>query len=163
MTQEVDVVVAVGGKLHVETGFNQGVLEELAQARWHNVPCFVVGAFGGAAGQLDNALIDELNAGNLMDDKSSMEMATLSYGMDEYVGKLIGHMARHRDDLRGRLRGVAAFQFSRKSMLEAHAANIVSVDPEVVGAWSARFGELMKHVEGKDVASAGSLLRSTEF
>lgn len=70
MMREADVVVAIGGKLHSGTGFNPGVLEELAQARWHNQPCFVIGAFGGAVAQLELPVLEELSVGNGFEDKS---------------------------------------------------------------------------------------------
>jgi hypothetical protein len=167
MTQQVDVVVAVGGKLHVDTGFNPGVFEELALARWHNVPCFVVGAFSGAAGQLDQPIIEELSSGNLFGDQAPMlEMATWTDGMDEYVGKLLGHLARHADQFRQRppIRHIPAmFSLKAKSVDVPDDVNVLDVDPEMAIAWSNRFVRLKQCVEGKDADRARRLLSDTDF
>jgi hypothetical protein len=159
MTEEIDVLVAVGGKLHLDTGFNPGVLEELAQARWRNVPCFIVGAFGGVAGQLELPVIEELSAGNLLEASTlSVAMAMWSSSMDEHVGKLLAHFARHKE------------QFIRKGQAESRSTSIassirpeafpvsgfktpmkvVTVDAAVVEGWSARFSELLGAIQGKD-------------
>jgi hypothetical protein len=99
--QQADVVVAIGGKLHFDTGFNPGVLEELAQARWHEVSCFVIGAFSGAVARLEQPVLEELSAASQFEDKLLMlELATSTDIMDEYVGKLLAHLARHADHWR---------------------------------------------------------------
>ncbi len=175
MMQHVDVVVAVGGKLHVDTGFNPGVLEELAQARWHNIPCFVVGAFNGAAGQLDHPVLEELSQGNLLEDGKGLmvEMATSIDTMDEYVGKLLAHLARHKDQFRRRepvRNPPSAFRMSVSNTLEQKRlptpplqVDVVNVDADVVGAWSTRFAQLKQCVDKKDSDRACKLLSGAPF
>ena len=103
MTKDIDVLVAVGGKLHLNTSFIPGVLEELAYARWHGVPCFIV----GAAGYLEQPILDELSAGNMLGSGAAQtrSIATLTDSMDEYVGKLLVHLARHKERFRKPRRG----------------------------------------------------------
>lgn len=157
MTQNIDVLVAVGGKLHADTGFNPGVLEELAHARWHSVPCFVVGAFSGAAGSLEHPILEELSTGNLLGTETvpAISMATWTDTMDAYTGKLLVHLARHRSQFVRRRPveyeyGSSTFQFS---------SGVMTVDPKTVGVWSARFAKLMQSIEKRDINQTRMLLR----
>lgn len=170
MTQDIDVLVAIGGKLHRDTGFNPGVLEELAQARWHSVPCFVIGAFGGSAGRLERQMIEELCSGNLLEEESdAKDLARWTATMDEHVGELLVHLVRHKNE------------FSRKSLDQftrsvftlgvegvpakelVNVSGVVHVDPALVKVSSARFGNLMKAMEETRIDQARSLLRSGSF
>jgi hypothetical protein len=161
MMQQVDVLVAIGGKLHVDTGFNPGVLEELAQARWHEVPCFVIGAFGAVA-KLEHPVLEELSVGNGFEDKSSIiEMATWTETMDEYAGKLLGHLARHAADWRKRepvRHRPGAFHTVAVSVPPVGAVVIVEVDPAIASTWQSRFAELRRRIEQKDTDGARDLL-----
>jgi hypothetical protein len=170
LMQEIDVLVAIGGKLHVESGFNPGVLEELAMARWHGLPTFIVGAFGGVAGELERALVKELSGDNLMDSSSgapsSIEMAQWSGDMDEYVGKLLAHFLRHQEQLRAGKRfehPVSSFVAieAPKSVAESvlTQSRFVSVNPEVVEQWSSRFVNFRNAAERKNVEQARDMLR----
>jgi hypothetical protein len=169
MIQDIDVLVAVGGKLHIDTGYNPGVMEELALARWHRVPCFIVGAFSGAAGQLKHPILEELSTGNLLeaDAMPILDIATWSDSMDEYVGKLLAHLARYKEQFsKARQIGYrpSFFKFSVQSddIVETSSgrARVLNVDPEVVSAWSARFAYLMRAVEQKDIEEARKVLSS---
>jgi hypothetical protein len=168
MMQDTDVVVAVGGKLHADTGYNPGVLEELAQARWHEIPCFVIGAFSGASASLDNPILEELSAGNGFENKSSMvEMATWTEAMDEYSGKLISHLIRHAAEFRQREHSTRlAPELEFRSVMEKSVAassmgamTEVHVDPKVTSAWLNRFLELRERIEKKDIDGARNLLQ----
>jgi hypothetical protein len=127
----------------------------------------VVGAFSGAAGQLDHPIIQELSSGNLFEDQSPMlEMATWTDGMDEYVGKLLGHMARHAVEFRKRtpVRHIPTmFSLEAKSVDVADDVTVVHVDSEMAIAWSNRFVKLKEFVEVKDTVQALALLSATEF
>jgi hypothetical protein len=72
------------------------VLEELTVARWRNVPCIVVGAFGGLAGGLGADILRQFSAGNDMDEKSVAAMAVWDgeADVDQYVGVILGHLAK---------------------------------------------------------------------
>ena len=105
LAQEIDVLVTIGGKLHDQTAVNPGILEELSQARWQEVPCFIVASFGGAAGKLEEDIIEEFSRGNLLgslDAKNSygrptpLEISRWSDTIDEYVGKLLVHLMENR-------------------------------------------------------------------
>src|SRR5258708_21060565 len=172
MTQDIDVLVAVGGKPHPDTGINPGVLEELAHARWHSAPCFVVGAFSGAAGHLDHSILEELCAGNLLGTSAvgMVDLATWTDMMDEYVGKLLAHLARHKEQF-SKPRQIedspSSVKFSIQSddTVETTSAvvRVVNVDPLVPAAWSARFVGLMDAFERKDTNQARKLLRTMDF
>jgi len=162
--------VAVGGKLHRDTGFNPGVLEELAQARWHRVPCFVIGAFGGVAGQLERQMIEEFSGANLLETGAEPEdFAMWTDTMDEYVGKLLVHLVRHTDEFRRRERvrhTLSTFQFSREGVSSEKLVNIAGVlhvDYGLVEKSSARFGSLMNAVEKADIDWARAILRNTQL
>jgi SLOG cluster2 len=169
MTQEIDTLVAVGGKLHLDTGFNPGVLEELAHARWHGTPCFIVGAFSGAAAQLDHPILEELSSGNLLGTGPvpMADMARLTDTMDEYVGKLLAHLARHQQQFRQPKQiefSQSALNFSIESDdTSSDGARVVNVDPMVVNAWSAHFADLMRAVQQKDTGQARKLLNGTDL
>jgi hypothetical protein len=161
MTQQADVVVAVGGKLHVDTGFNPGVLEELMQARWSGARCFVIGAFGGVAGQLERPVIEELCAGNFLEvsELTVMQMANWDEAMDEYVGKLLGHLARNAQEFRKPER----FHYNPATFRPIHrsdTASLLSVEPGMVKAWSNRFARLLHALETRDTSQACEILRS---
>ena len=96
MTGQVDVLVAIGGKLQRDTGFNPGVLEELAIMRWYGIPCFVVAGFGG----LERTMLHQFSEGNLLSQDEVDQMAMRTKSGEEYVGTLLAHFARHRDALR---------------------------------------------------------------
>jgi hypothetical protein len=172
MTGNIDVVVAVGGKLHLETGFNPGVLEELAQARWHGAPCFIVGALGGAAGGLELPILQELCEGNLLEqgDVPPEELAIWTDTMDEYVGKLLAHLARHRDQFAKTRPTKYGLAMSRSIQVEevrdstlGGKTKVVSVDPGVVDTCSSRFSQLLRAVERKNPVETHSLLNETGF
>jgi hypothetical protein len=167
MMQEVDVVVAIGGKLHIDTGFSPGVFEELAQAHWHSVPCFVIGAFSGAAAKLEHPVLEELSAGNRFEDQSPLvEMATWTDRTDEYVGKLLGHLAQHAAEFRKRKpvsHRAGAFRLSEVAAPTVGTVSVIQVDADLTRTWQARFAELRRHIEQKDTDGARKLLGSRPF
>ena len=100
LADEIDVLIAVGGKLHQDAGVNRGVLEELVQARWKQVPCFIVAGLGGAASDLGRDVVRVLSEGNGLAD--SPDLATWNEHMDEHVSRLLIHLADHRDEFSNR-------------------------------------------------------------
>ena len=96
MAGQVDVLVAIGGKLHRDTGFNQGVLEELAIMRWHGIPCYVVACFGGAAANLEWTMLHRFSDGNLLSESEVGQIAAWSEAQDDAVGILLAHFAAPR-------------------------------------------------------------------
>jgi hypothetical protein len=90
-----------------------------------------------------------------------IEMATWTENMDEYVGKLLGHLARHaprwrkREPIRHRQ---GAFRASTISAGPVGALPVVEVDPELASAWQSRFAELRRRIEEKDNEGARKLL-----
>jgi SLOG cluster2 len=172
LTSDVDVVVAVGGKLHLEEGFNPGVFEELVQARWHGAPCFIVGAFGGAAGRFDLPIVEKLSSGNLLEgeDAPREQLATWTDGMDEYVGELLAHLVRHRDyflQTRWTKRGLSVSSSIRAEEVVdnpfGRPTKVVTVDLQVVESLSSRFTELLQAVAQKDWSQTDRLLNEHPF
>jgi hypothetical protein len=160
MMQEADVVVAVGGKLHAGTGFNPGVLEELAQARWHDQPCFVIGAFGGSVAQLELPVLEELSVGNRFENTSHLaEFATWTDRMDEYAGKLLAHLTKYAGTWTSRhSRDKRPLYVKQPSELVNEHVRIIEIDPDTAGKWQKRFVELRNCIEKKDTARACKLL-----
>jgi hypothetical protein len=166
----VDVMVAIGGKLHRDTGFNPGVLEELAQAKWHDACCFIV-ASEGMTGNLDPELLHALSEGNLIDtpenQDATLEMATWNENIDEYVGKLLVHLAKHRETFLKRRKGVDS---SREGVGESDSGQgqpsyppvmrEVEVDAERVRQSSSKFKGLLDAINRKDLKAAGNILTS---
>ena len=168
MTEQVDVLVAIGGKLHRDTGFNPGVLEELVQARWHRVPCFIVGAFGGAVGRLEGQLIEEFCAGNLISAESDMgDLARWTETMDEYVGKLLVHMVHHKDELKSqRVQNVRSiFRFVEKKVLVdkfSYTEGALHIDHGIIDKSLRQFKKLMTAIDQEDVGQARKLLQDVQ-
>jgi hypothetical protein len=165
LAEEIDVLVAVGGKFHSKTGFNPGVLEELAVAKWRGVPCFIVAGFGGLVGSLETTLLDEFSADNLLQRGESgpgaetIAMATWNETVDEYVGKLLAHFARNRDRFISR----QIFQYSGDleplQVINNVPLRIAKVDAGEL-RWSAdEFDRLRKALDKADIGAVQSVLK----
>jgi hypothetical protein len=120
-------------------------------------------------------VLEELSAGSQFDDKLSMlELATSTDIMDEYVGKLLAHLARHADDWRKSHRvehPQGTFRTAVVSVLPEHEVmdvrggelmSVVEVDPKVASTWQSRFAELRRRIEQRDTAGARELLRRAD-
>jgi hypothetical protein len=153
MTQDIDVLVAVGGKLHHETGFNPGVLEELAHARWRRIPCFVVGAYGGAVGQLEEEVLNEISDHNQLGPEFIRDLARWESNMDEHVGTLLAHLARQNQ----------RFRQAERSPAPAAAFTLSSVSEDVVREYSSRFAELLHAIQTSNTVRARELLDMTNL
>jgi hypothetical protein len=110
MVQDVDVVVTVGGKLHRDTGYNPGVLEELTVARWRGLPCFIIASYGGLAAGLDAEIIGAFSAGNKLDEapmaegdagESLQRLASWDEDIPSAAGKVVAHFVTHVDEFKG--------------------------------------------------------------
>jgi hypothetical protein len=106
LIREVDVIVAVGGKLHIEDGYHRGVLEELTLARWQDIPCFIVGSAGGLAGRAHDDVARQFSTGNRLGEQDVRRLAERGVGLDAAVGLLLEHLVvnahlfrRERDQL----------------------------------------------------------------
>jgi SLOG cluster2 len=167
MTQDIDVLIAIGGKLHRTTGFNPGVLEELALARWHTVPNFVVGAFGGVAGDMDRELLDELCGGNLLDGSSvtAVDLATCTDTMDIYVGKLLVHLAQHQKEFKRPelpMNRQLLFYSGGESGLSAGdptAVRVIGVNAQLVDTYTEKFKNLKEAIDARNMDRARLVLR----
>jgi hypothetical protein len=160
LVEEADVVVAVGGKLHKETGYNPGVLEELTFARWNSLPCFVVASFGGLAGALDENVVRLFGEGNELTAESSLEMARWHEDADEYAGVLFEHFVAHRR------RFIQDTSRSRRRFLESDPRTGIlryqprSIDAGLVHKAAGRFGEVRDALAQGDIANLEKLLRA---
>jgi hypothetical protein len=95
-----------------------------------------------------------------------VEMATWTDAMDEYVGKLLAHLARHTEQFRKHEAvrySPSVFRLTALPPPSGLGVNVVNVDPAVAGGWSERFTELMRCIERKDTAQVRKLLSNTEF
>jgi SLOG cluster2 len=166
ITQEIDVLIAVGGKLHPETGFNPGIVEELAQARWRDIPCFVIGAFGGAAGRLEAGMVKQFSEDNFMSEEQALGLARWTNHMDEQVGNLVVHLAKHREEFQHRREGPSRqFEGLQYHFLEkVHPAvelgtAIVNVDIDLIKRSSQRLAELRRALDSSNVSEVGQILQ----
>lgn len=175
ISQEVDVVVAVGGKLHRGTGFNPGVVEELSLARWRNVPCFIIACFGGFAGELDAEIIRQFSAGNRLDagdgagqekDTEVQRMASWDKDIPSMAGDLIAHLVGHRDEFQKQAHAGAGWLSTRIPILEeSHppegpAIRKAEVPVALIDQAAARFAEVLKEIRAPtpDPRKIGQLL-----
>jgi hypothetical protein len=161
MARQVDVQVAIGGKLHRKTGFHPGILEELAIMRWHGIPCFVVACFGGAAGNLESTMLHRFSDGNRLSEGEVGKIAAWSEAEDEPVGILLAHFARHRDAFlaRGEVAPVRQVRFHPAQLPGLPPARIAEIDPALVEDAGKRFADLKQAVDRADSARAGELLK----
>jgi hypothetical protein len=167
VSREIDVLIAVGGNLYSKRGFNPRVLEELTQARWHEVPCFVVGGLAGVAGGLEREVIEAFSAGTLMDSARN-PLAAWSENMDEHVGQILLHLAEHRETFlkpqnasfsgigqKTRLHEPILFDDEQArevgALPETGAAKVVNVDPGLIRASTRRFAEFRSILDKGDL------------
>jgi hypothetical protein len=163
LAKEVDVVVAIGGKLHRSTGYNPGVLQELTVARWAQVPCFVVASYGGLAGAFEVDAVHAFSAENQMDPKMSAAMASWTDDVDEYAGRLLEHLIANRDrfvrnSLRTQTAGPALF-IRGIEPLDRVARPAKQIDGEAVRAASERFAAVRRAFDAGDVDTLSQLLK----
>jgi hypothetical protein len=136
LTRRADVVVAVGGR-RAPAGGAPGVLDELVLARWHRVPCFVVGGAGGFTGALDPGIVEQLSEGNGLRDDQVRRMAAPDNEMAAIAASLVEHFAAHPEFGRpGRTAAPGSIDEARARGLTALAAGDAR-----------RFGQLLKEVE----------------
>jgi hypothetical protein len=165
MVRELDVLVAIGGKLHTGTDFNPGVLEELALARWHGIPCFVFGAFGGMAGTLNGPLLELLTEGNLLEgDEDQLNLATWSSGMEAHVGGLLTHLALNSEKLKQNRQASYWDQtIVRATESDSKSPTLIEVPIETVQTYVDRFAELVEVIKSDDVEAQAYSLRDSIY
>lgn len=93
------VLVAIGGKLHRETGHYPGVLEELTLARWNRRPCVLAAAYGGFASRFQDEMVASFSTGNQMDADTYRELASWTGDVDFYAGVIARHMVENAQAL----------------------------------------------------------------
>jgi SLOG cluster2 len=93
LVEKMNVLVAIGGLKHIDTGMNPGVAEEIALARSKRWPCFVIGGFGGEAAHWAN----EYGVDSLRNGLSPEVNRTLlsSDNVSACVGIIFDHLAQH--------------------------------------------------------------------
>lgn len=162
MADQVDVLVTIGGKLHRDTGFNPGVLEELAIMRWNGIRCFVVAGFGGMARELDTAIIHQFSAGNMLTSSELDAMATWTESGDEYCGKLLTHLAHHREVFLGERKSASPRPIRLRpgpSVSGPVRTQLAEIEPDRVRITSDRFAKVKDAVEARDATRLGELLK----
>jgi hypothetical protein len=162
MADQVDVLVTIGGKLHRNTGFNPGVLEELAIMRWNGIRCFIVAGFGGMAGELDKAIIHQFSDGNMLTASELDAMATWTESGDEHCGKLLTHLAHHRDVFLREEKSTSTPPVRLRPgppVLDTVRTQIAEIKLGRVRAISDRFAQVKGAVEARDATRLGELLK----
>ena len=155
MVREADVLIAVGGKFHLDTQYPSGVLEELVLARWRGVPCFIVASYGGAAATIEAPLVREFSTDNLMDKDTSASIAAQDHGVDDYAGRLVDHLVKHQEVLRQARSNWPPINFRTATF----ATLMAQVDPELVQQSANRFGLVLDAMKRIDARGLHELLR----
>lgn len=169
LAKEADVLVAVGGKFHRDTGFNPGVLEELTVAKWHGVPCFVVAGLGGVAGKLEQALLQEFCANNLLprsEPGSSLDvvtMATWSERIDEYVGKLLAHFARNCETFKRRRLALYRQDIRPMQVISGVPSQVATINIEQIRWCTDEFDRLKHALDKADIGAVQNVLRGSRY
>lgn len=162
LAREIDVLVAIGGKLHQSTGYNPGVLEELTVARWREVPCFIVASHGGLAGQLEDGVVRQFSAGNRMDPAESTAMAIWSDDVDAYVGRLVKHLVIHHKEFIRAQTTYDWFEWARVRLLSMWQSQPVyeirSIDTNEIQHSAKRFAAVRKACEVGNMYELDQLL-----
>ena len=88
LVDDVDSIVAVGGKLHTSTDIRSGVKEEIELAMERSIPCYSVGSFGGESRRLyyeekfENAFVSD-NLASLQGNKDVSFISSAIVGVLE--------------------------------------------------------------------------------
>jgi hypothetical protein len=97
LVTKMNLLVAIGGLQHLESGFTPGVTEEITLARSKGWPCFIVGGFGGEAARWAKQF-DPTSLNNGLTQDQNQTLLT-SDNVAACVGVLFDHLARHRASL----------------------------------------------------------------
>ena len=157
----VDIVIAVGGKLHCGTGFNPGVLEELTIARWHQVPCFIVAGYGGMAGEMDRDMILQFCSESGLDDEEKERMASTDQEIDLCVGGIVAHLARFVLEWQRkapRRRELVAIPMREPYQAGDVKIRIAEVTEPMVDIAGKQFAEVVKAMEASNIDRIQELL-----
>lgn len=74
MAHRSNCIVSIGGKLHPGTQISPGVTEEIEIAKYFNLPCYVLGGYGGASSEVqissnDNKFLSKEEVTYLMENR----------------------------------------------------------------------------------------------
>jgi len=158
---KVDIVIAVGGKLHRGTGFNPGVLEELTIARWHQVPCIIVAGYGGMAGEMDRDMILQFSAESGLDDEEKERMASTDQEIDLCVGGIVAHLARLVQEWQRkapRRRELVAVPMREPYQAGDAQIRVAEVTEPMVDIAEKQFAEVVKAMEASNINRIQELL-----
>lgn len=95
LVNSMNTIVAVGGKVHRGNGLIPGVKEELALAQKREMPCFLVGGFGGMAAALAGEIDSTLFKNNLSDGYN--EALLSSADISATVNIIFSHLAHSKE------------------------------------------------------------------
>ena len=157
----VDIVIAVGGKLHRGTGFNPGVLEELTIARWHQVPCIIVAGYGGMTGEMDRDLILQFGFGSGLDDQEKERLASTDQEIDLHVGGIVAHLAQLVQERQGKApqtRELVAIPLREPAQAGDVKIRVAEVTEPMVETAGKQFAEVVKAMEASNIDRVQELL-----
>lgn len=105
LTQRMNLLVAIGGKLHQQDGNVPGVLEELKLARDRGMPCFLVGGMGGMTKHLakNYPLVSMLENGLDQHRNESLQTTT---DVASCVSIIVDHLIQHPELAQRALKGI---------------------------------------------------------
>jgi hypothetical protein len=158
LAHEVNVLVAVGGKLHRGAANNPGVLEELSIARWRGAPCFVVASLGGFAGELDPTIVGQFSSGNELDEVQSQDLIRRDTDIEATVGLLIAHLVHYRETFANRTTTWPDIELSARSSAHETGARDADVSKKLIKQSGARFAKLRKAINARDSSQVAELL-----
>jgi len=159
----VDIVIAVGGKLHHGTGFNPGVLEELTIARWRQVPCIIVAGYGGLTGEMDRDLILPFGVGSGLDDQEKERLASMDQEIDLHVGGIVAHLVHLVQERQGKApqtRDLVAIPLCEPAQAGDLKLRVAEVTEPAVESAGKQFEEVKKAMAASNIDGLKKLLDS---
>ncbi len=157
----VDIVIAVGGKLHRGLGFNPGVLEELTIARWRQVPCIIVAGYGGLTGEMDRDLIVPFGVGSGLDDQEKERLASMDQEIDLHVGGIVAHLAQLVQERQGKApqtRELVAIPLREPAQAGDVKIRIAEITEPMVETAEKQFDEVKRAMETSNIDRIQELL-----
>jgi hypothetical protein len=96
LLQQMNAMVAVGGKLHGGDGIVPGVLEEVKLATQRRMPTFLIGGMGGATAKAALEFAHALPLDNGLTPEKNAQLQTTN-DVAACVGAILNHLMTHQE------------------------------------------------------------------
>jgi hypothetical protein len=162
LISQIDVLVAIGGKVHPQTGQPSGVLDEMSLARLSGVPCFPIASLGGTQ-QASPEVLQTFAQDNMLSAAEFQQLALRSEEIDLAAGRLIAHLIKYRDHWIGRqLKGAGSFYRLDKGAAEPEWSKVphVEVPTEAVAHALGELNSLRSAVKSGSANLVSTLLNA---